>query len=156
MEEMIRTENLTKCYHGKPVVDGVKLEVPKKAIYGFLGPNGAGKSTTMKMLLGLVRPDEGQIWINGRPMEEKSRVEILKGTGSLIENPSYYGNLTARENLKISCLLRNLPETEIDRVLEIVRLKGQEKKKTAHFSLGMKQRLGLANAYQWAGPCGNP
>ena len=146
MEEMIRTENLTKCYHGKPVVDGVKLEVPKKAIYGFLGPNGAGKSTTMKMLLGLVRPDEGQIWINGRPMEEKSRVEILKGTGSLIENPSYYGNLTARENLKISCLLRNLPETEIDRVLEIVRLKGQEKKKTAHFSLGMKQRLGLANA----------
>lgn len=88
MEEMIRTENLTKCYHGKPVVDGVKLEVPKKAIYGFLGPNGAGKSTTMKMLLGLVRPDEGQIWINGRPMEEKSRVEILKGTGSLIENPS--------------------------------------------------------------------
>lgn len=147
MEEMmIRTENLTKRFHGKPAVDGVKLQVPGKAIYGFLGPNGAGKSTTMKMILGLVRPDQGQIWIGGRQMGEKNRVAILKDTGSLIENPSYYGNLTARENLKISCILRNLPETEIDRVLEIVRLKGQEKKKTAHFSLGMKQRLGLANA----------
>ena len=118
---MITVEHLTKCYGDFKAVEDLSFEVGEGAVYGFLGPNGAGKSTTMKMLLGLVRPDEGQIWINGRPMEEKSRVEILKGTGSLIENPSYYGNLTARENLKISCLLRNLPETEIDRVLEIVR-----------------------------------
>ena len=73
----------------------ITLKIRRGEILTLIGPNGAGKSTTMKLLLA-VRPDEGQIWINGRPMEEKSRVEILKGTGSLIENPSYYGNLTAR------------------------------------------------------------
>lgn len=100
----------------------------------------------MKMLLGLVPKDSGVIHINGQEMEKHSRVEILKQVGSLIESPSYYGNLTAYENLQISCMLRGLPYREIDQVLSIVRLDGQKRKKTAHFSLGMKQRLGLANA----------
>ncbi len=145
-EYSIHTSKLTKRYHQKPAVNQLNLAVPKGAIYGFLGPNGAGKSTTMKMLLGLIRKDEGSISINGMEMNEKNRVSILADTGSLIENPSYYANLTARENLQISCMLRRLPETEISRVLSIVRLSGQEKKKTSHYSLGMKQRLGLANA----------
>lgn len=143
---IIATKQLTKSYHGKPVVDHLDLHVPKGSIYGFLGPNGAGKSTTMKMLLGLINRDGGTIEINGKEMNGTTRIWILKQTGSLIENPSYYGNLTARENLQISCMLRGLPFQEIDRVLSLVRLDGQRKKKTADYSLGMKQRLGLANA----------
>lgn len=143
---IIETSQLTKLYHGKPAVDHLDLQIPEGSIYGFLGPNGAGKSTTMKMLLGLIRRDGGTIKINGEEMNDNTRISILKQVGSLIENPSYYGNLTARENLQISCLLRRLPFQEIDRVLSLVRLDGQQKKKTAHFSLGMKQRLGLANA----------
>lgn len=100
----------------------------------------------MKMLPGLIRRDGGTILIDGKEMNDNSRVSILKQMGSLIENPSYYGNLTAAENLQISSMLRGLPFQEIDRVLSIVRLEGQKKKKTAHYSLGMKQRLGLANA----------
>lgn len=145
-QAMIETKQLTKCYHSKPVVDHLDLSIPEGAIYGFLGPNGAGKSTTMKMLLGLIRRDGGTIVIDGKEMNDRNRITILKQVGSLIENPSYYGNLTAHENLQISCMLRGLPFREIDRVLSIVRLDGQRKKKTAHYSLGMKQRLGLANA----------
>ena len=143
---IIETKGLTKTYHAKPAVDHIDLCIQENSIYGFLGPNGAGKSTTMKMLLGLVPKDSGVIHINGQEMEKHSRVEILKQVGSLIESPSYYGNLTAYENLQISCMLRGLPYREIDQVLSIVRLDGQKRKKTAHFSLGMKQRLGLANA----------
>ena len=145
-QAMIETKQLTKCYHAKPVVDHLDLSVPEGAIYGFLGPNGAGKSTTMKMLLGLISRDRGTIVIGGKEMNVMNRISILKQVGSLIENPSYYSNLTAHENLQISCMLRGLPFCEIDRVLSIVRLDGQKKKKTAHYSLGMKQRLGLAGA----------
>ncbi len=145
-QTIIETHQLTKNYHGKPAVDHLDLHIPEGSIYGFLGPNGAGKSTAMKMLLGLVRRDGGTIFIGGREMNDTSRISILKQVGSLIENPSYYGNLTAYENLQISCMLRGLPGREIDRVLSIVRLDSQKEKKTAHYSLGMKQRLGLANA----------
>lgn len=143
---IIETSQLTKSYHGKPAVDHLDLHVPEGAIYGFLGPNGAGKSTTMKMLLGLIGCDRGRIEINGKEMNDNTRISILKQVGSLIENPSYYGNLTACENLQISCMLRGLPFKEIDRVLSLVRLDSQKKKKAAHYSMGMKQRLGLANA----------
>ena len=143
---MIETSQLTKSYHGKPAVNHLNLHVPEGSIFGFLGPNGAGKSTTMKMLLGLISRDSGAIKINEKELNDHSRIPILKQTGSLIENPSYYGNLTAYENLRISCMLRGLPLREIDRVLSLVRLDGQKKKKTVHYSLGMKQRLGLANA----------
>lgn len=142
----IETKQLTKSYHGKLAVDHLDLRIPGGSIYGFLGPNGAGKSTTMKMLLGLISRDGGTIRIHGQELNDHSRISILKQVGSLIENPSYYGNLTAYENLQISCMLRGLPFQEIDRVLSIVRLQNQKKKKTAHYSLGMKQRLGLANA----------
>lgn len=145
-QAIIETKQLTKCYHTKPVVDHLDIRIPEGAIYGFLGPNGAGKSTTMKMLLGLINRNGGTIVIDGKEMNDRNRISILKQVGSLIENPSYYGNLTAHENLQISCMLRGLPFREIDRVLSIVRLDGQKKKKTAHYSLGMKQRLGLANA----------
>lgn len=143
---IIETKQLTKIYHGKSAVDHLDLCIPEGSIYGFLGPNGAGKSTTMKMLLGLIRRDGGSIRINGVDLEDRTRISVLRQVGSLIETPSYYGNLTAYENLKISCMLRELPFQEIDRVLSIVRLQGQKKKKTSHYSLGMKQRLGLANA----------
>ena len=143
---VIETGQLTKRYHGKAAVDGLNLQIPEGSIYGFLGPNGAGKSTTMKLLLGLTARDSGSIRIAGKELNDKSRSSILRQVGSLIENPSYYGNLTAHENLQISCMLLGLPFSEIDRVLSIVRLDGQKRKKTAHFSLGMKQRLGLAAA----------
>lgn len=145
-QSMIETSQLTKSFHGKLAVDHLNLHIPEGSIYGFLGPNGAGKSTTMKMLLGLIEKDGGTIKIHGEEMNDNTRISLLKQIGSLIESPSYYGNLTAYENLQISCILRGLPFREIDRVLSLVRLDGQKKKKAAHFSMGMKQRLGLANA----------
>ena len=111
-----------------------------------MGPNGAGKSTTLKMLLGLVHPTAGKIDMFGRKFTEKNRISILKNIGSLIESPSYYGHLTARENLKIYTTVLDLPNGNIDEVLKIVRLDRQENKKTSQFSLGMKQRLGIASA----------
>lgn len=145
-EYIIETKNLTKLFHSKPAVNQIHLQIPQNSIYGFLGPNGAGKSTTMKMLLGLTSPDRGSIRIFGQEMNHSNRIRILSRMGSLIESPSYYGNLTGYENLKISCTLRGLPLSEIDEVLKIVRLDGQKNKKTSHYSLGMKQRLGIANA----------
>lgn len=145
-EFIIETRNLTKFYHSKPAVNQIHLRLPQHSIYGFLGPNGAGKSTTMKMLLGLTAPDRGSIRIFGQEMTASNRIRILARMGSLIESPSYYGNLTGYENLKISCTLRNLPVSEIDDVLRTVRLDSQKNKKTSHYSLGMKQRLGIANA----------
>lgn len=146
MESIITTQALTKQYGSKPVVRDLALKVPPRSIYGFLGPNGAGKSTTMKMLLGLIKPTAGSIFILGKPMLEENRLEILKNTGSLIESPSYYGHLSARENLQIICTLKNVLETGIDNVLRIVRLEKQQDKKVKNYSLGMKQRLGLAAA----------
>ncbi len=143
---MIETKNLTKRYKNKTVVNNLDLKVPKGSIYGFLGSNGAGKSTTMKMLLGLVRPNQGQIRMFGKPLEGKRRLEILKNTGSLIESPSYYGHLSGRENLEIICTLKDAPKQEIDQVLELVRMENQQHKKAGQYSLGMKQRLGLAAA----------
>ena len=120
--------------------------MPEGSIYGFLGPNGAGKSTTLKMLLGLVRPTAGEIQVLGREMNRANRLAVLRQVGSLIESPSYYGHLTGEENLRIVQTLRGVPERNIREVLQIVRLDGQRGKKVAHYSLGMKQRLGLAAA----------
>lgn len=146
MENIITTNALTKQYGTRPVVRDLDLKVPSGSIYGFLGPNGAGKSTTMKMLLGLVKPTAGSIFILGSAVIEENRLEILKNTGSLIESPSYYGHLSARENLQIICTLKNVLESAIDDVLRIVRLEKQQNKKVKNYSLGMKQRLGLAAA----------
>lgn len=143
---IIETRNLCKRYGTAMRVANLDLRVPEGSVYGFLGPNGAGKSTTLKMLLGLVRPTQGQIQLFGRPMDRHSRVQILSQVGSLIESPSYYGHLTGEENLRILQTLRGLPAENIRQVLQIVRLEGQGKKKTTHYSLGMKQRLGIAGA----------
>lgn len=146
MNYTIETSGLTKKYNGHFSVNHINLRIPECGIYGFLGPNGAGKSTTMKMLLGLVKPTEGNVKVLGKFLTPKNRLNILKQTGSLIESPSYYAHLTGRENLSLICMLKQAPESEIDRVLHIVRLENQQHKKTGQYSLGMKQRLGLAGA----------
>ena len=146
MANLIETTGLCKSYGGTMRVKNLHMAVPEGAIYGFLGPNGAGKSTTLKMILGLAHPSSGQIEVFGRQMNEKNRLDILKDIGSLIESPSYYGHLTGEENLKILQTLRNVPEDNIREALDIVRLTSQKDKKVAHYSLGMKQRLGLAAA----------
>lgn len=111
----------------------------------FYNSNGAGKTTTLKMLLGLIKKSEGTIKIFGESLE-KQRQSILQRTGSLIESPSYYGHLTGLENMKVMQRLRNVPDKNVDEVLRIVRLENQKNKKTQQYSLGMKQRLGIAMA----------
>lgn len=146
MKEIIRTNNLSKRYGSSLVVKNISLSVMEGTIYGFCGPNGAGKSTTLKMLLGLARPTEGEISMLGREMTAKNRIEILRQTGSLIESPSYYGHLSGRENLEILRGLLKVPKENVEKVLKIVRLDGQGRKKVSAYSLGMKQRLGLVAA----------
>lgn len=146
MKETVKTHSLTKEYGAIECVSRLDMEVHEGRIYGFLGPNGAGKSTTLKMLLGLARPTHGEIEIFGKRLTNRNRLGILRNIGSLIESPSYYGHLTARENLKIYQTILGLPEKNIDKALQIVRLDRQQGKKTSAYSLGMKQRLGLASA----------
>ena len=143
---IIETHDLCKQYGNTLRVAHLDLSVPEGSVYGFLGPNGAGRSTTLKMLLGLVRPTAGDIRVLGKRMDSANRLTILRQVGSLIESPSYYGHLTGEENLRIVQTLRGAPEKNIREVLQIVRLDGQRGKKVAHYSLGMKQRLGLAAA----------
>ena len=143
---IVETRGLCKQYGQAMRVKQLNLSVPEGAVYGFLGPNGAGKSTTLKMVLGLARPTAGEITVFGKPVNPRNRIAILKQVGSLIESPSYYGHLTGEENLRIIQTLRGAPEKDIQEVLSIVRLDGQKGKQVAHYSLGMKQRLGLAAA----------
>lgn len=112
----------------------------------FSGPNGAGKSTTMKMILGLVKPSDGQVEVLGLPFTERNRIEILRSVGSLIESPAYYGHLTGRENMRVLQRLLDLPEQNVREAVRIVRMEGQMDKKVRAYSLGMKQRLGIAMA----------
>ena len=146
MDECVTTIGLCKRYGSETCVDHLALKVPQGAVYGFLGPNGAGKTTTLKMLLGLVHPSAGSVHLLGHELTPRTRLTILREVGSLIESPSYYGHLTARENLEIVRRLRGLPAEEIDEALRTVRLDGQTKKPVNHLSLGMKQRLGIAAA----------
>ena len=145
MEYIITTEQLTKKYKNFVSVNNVSLHIRKGSIYGFLGPNGAGKSTTMKMLLGLTAPTKGSFAIDGRHFPE-DRIDILKETGSFIESPSFYANLTGRENLDIIRRILGLPETSVDDALELVGLEEFGGRLAKKYSLGMKQRLGLAGA----------
>ena len=143
---LIETKGLTKQYGKTLSVNQLDMAVPEGSIYGFLGPNGAGKSTTLKMLLGLVHPTAGDIRIFDQPMNRKNHLNILKQVGSLIESPSYYGHLTGAENLRVVQEMRKLPAGQIDEVLRIVRLEEAQDKRVSQYSLGMKQRLGLAAA----------
>lgn len=146
MKEIVTTTQLTKVYKDQTCVDHLDLCIRENRIYGFLGPNGAGKSTTLKMLLGLVTPTEGTIHLFSEPATSKNRMMLLKQIGSLIESPSYYGHLNAKENLKIFATLLQVPDNNIEKVLQIVRLDKHQQKAVSKFSLGMKQRLGLASA----------
>ena len=145
MEYIITTEQLTKKYKNFVSVNNVSLHIRKGSIYGFLGPNGAGKSTTMKMLLGLTAPTKGSFAIDGRHFPE-DRITILKGVGSFIESPSFYVNLTGRENLDIIRRILGLPGDSVDDALELVGLEEFGGRLAKKYSLGMKQRLGLAGA----------
>lgn len=142
---IIETHNLTKSYPGFTAVSGINLHVPKGTVYGFLGPNGAGKSTTMKMFLGLTKPTDGSFVIDGKQFPA-NRVEILKEVGSFIEAPAFYGNLTGEENLDIVRKILGLPKSSVSEALELVGLTQFRKRLAKKYSLGMKQRLGLASA----------
>lgn len=144
-ETVIETVDLSRRYGQKLSVNSINLKVEKGSIFGFLGPNGAGKTTTIRMLLGLIRPTSGQIHIFNQELS-KHRMQILKRTGSLVESPSYYGHLSGFENLEIVATLINVPESRIHEVLSIVRLTSAAKQTVKGYSLGMKQRLGIATA----------
>lgn len=146
MKPVIETHGLCKSYGGRTVVDHLDLTVPQGCVYGFLGPNGAGKSTTMKMLLGLVHPTGGSVELLGHTLNESNRIALLRQTGSLIESPSGYLHLTARENLAIVADLKAVDRKDISRVLDIVHLNKDADRKVGQYSLGMKQRLGIAMA----------
>ncbi len=143
MEDIIlQTENLSKSFKGQKIVEDLSLTIPRNTVYGLLGPNGAGKSTALKMITGMLRPNAGKILFNGREWNRND----LKDIGVLIETPPLYENLTARENLKVRTIALGLPESRIDEVLRIVDLTNTGKKRAGQFSLGMKQRLGIAIA----------
>lgn len=141
-EFLLQTSNLSKRFGKQTAVDHVSLAVPNGSVYGLLGPNGAGKTTTLKMITGLFRPTEGKILFDGAPWSRRT----LSAVGALVEAPALYGNLTARENLLVHTKLLRLPERRIDEVLETVDLKDTGRKRASQFSLGMKQRLGIAIA----------
>ena len=146
MQTVIETKALCKQYGPHTAVDHVELHVLQGCVYGFIGPNGAGKSTTMKMLLGLIHPTAGRVRLLGQELTEKSRLPLLRQTGSLIESPAGYLHLTAQENLEIVADLKGVPHKDIGRVLDIVHLTQDRNRKVGQYSLGMKQRLGIAMA----------
>jgi len=141
-ELILETRNLCKSFGKQKVVQDISLEVRKNSIYGLLGPNGAGKSTTLKMVTGMLRPTSGEILFENQPWSRKS----LNDVGALIEAAPLYENLNARENLKVRTTVLGLPNERIDEVLQIVDLNNTGKKKAGQFSMGMKQRLGIAIA----------
>ena len=142
MVNIIETQGLCKQFKGQIVNDHIEISIKENTIYGLLGPNGAGKSTLLKMLTGMQVPSLGKILLEGRIWERGD----LNQVGALIEEPPIYENLTARENLKIRTLMYGLPDSRIGEVLEVVGLMDTGKKKAGQFSMGMKQRLGIAIA----------
>ena len=142
MKEIFKTDNLCKYFKKQKAVDNVSITVRENSIYGLLGPNGAGKSTTLKMITGMLRPTNGKVLFNGHDWTRKDLEQI----GALIETPPLYDNLSAAENLEVRAKLLGVPKARIDEVLEIVDLQNTGRKKAGQFSMGMKQRLGIAIA----------
>ena len=143
MEEYIlQTKNLCKTFKDQHAVNNISLSIRKNSVYGLLGPNGAGKSTTLKMITGMIKKTSGNVIFEGHRFKRHDLSDI----GALIELPPLYENLTARENLKVRTTILNLPDSRIDEVLKIVDLTNTGKKRSGQFSLGMKQRLGIAIA----------
>lgn len=146
MSAIIKTTNLTKIYGNQVSVDNLNITVKQGHIYGFLGRNGAGKTTTIRMLLGLIKPTDGQIEIFGEDLMKHQKT-ILRRIGSIVEVPGFYENLTARENLLINAKIMGVHKRNaMDEALEIVGLQHEHKKLVGNYSLGMKQRLGIARA----------
>ncbi|MFJ5790856.1 ABC transporter ATP-binding protein [Lysinibacillus sp. NPDC093197] len=146
MAYIVKTNQLTKVYDGNEVVSTVDMHVKRGEIYGFLGPNGAGKTTIMKMLTNLVKPTSGEIEIFGEKLTDRS-YEVLKRMGTIIEYPIFYEKLTAQENLELHCeYMGYYDKNEIGHVLDLVKLTNVDGKRVRDFSLGMKQRLGIARA----------
>ena len=142
MDILLKTTNLCKRFKGQMAVNNVSLNIQRNSVYGLLGPNGAGKSTTLKMITGILKPTSGDIDFDGHPWQRKDLTHI----GALIETPPLYENLTAYENLKVRTTLLGLDDNRIEEVLQIVHLTDIGKKRVSQFSLGMKQRLGIALA----------
>ena len=142
----IETKQLSFSFHqGRKVVNELSLQVPQKSIYGFLGPNGAGKTTTIRLLTGMLLSNSDNIFINGLSLQ-KNIPKIFQDIGTLIETPSLYLHLTAKENLRIIVTMRGLNSKRIGEVLDIVGLGNVGDRKVKEYSLGMKQRLGIAMA----------
>jgi lantibiotic transport system ATP-binding protein len=141
-EYILQTKQLTKKFRRSSILNDVSINVRKNTVYGLLGPNGAGKSTVLKLIAGLLKPTSGEVIFNGNPWTRKDLAYI----GSLIENAPLYGNLTAKENLEVINTILGLPKERMEEVLEIVGLTHTGNKKVMNFSMGMKQRLGIALA----------
>ncbi|MFC0679368.1 ABC transporter ATP-binding protein [Lysobacter korlensis] len=145
MEPAVRTRRLTRTFGRLSAVQDVDLDVPAGAVYGFLGRNGAGKTTTIRMLLGLLAPSAGQIEVHGLDaLRERRRVACL--IGSMVETPGHYDHLSGRSNLALTAGLLGLPRQAVDRALEIVDLAADGDRRVGDYSLGMRQRLGVARA----------
>jgi len=147
MNYILRTTNLLKKYKDKEVITDVNMSIKKGEIYGFLGPNGAGKTTIMKMMLNLIKPNSGEIEIFGEKLNNHKSYETLKRIGSIIEYPVFYDKLTGRENLELHCeYMGYYDKNAIDKAIKLVNLTEIDNKAVKDFSLGMKQRLGIARA----------
>ncbi len=142
---VIETRALSRRFGAQVAVDDLNLLVPSAGVYGFLGPNGAGKTTAIRMLLGLIRPDAGEVRLFGQPLNSKHRV-LMSRVGALVEAPSLYAHLTGRENLEVTRRLLGSPRHLIDVALETIKLTRDANRRVREYSLGMRQRLGLALA----------
>jgi len=145
---LLRVKNLSKSFGRRNVLDKISFDIQKGKIIGFLGPNGAGKTTAIKCLLGLIKKDTGQIELNGKEIQDTKDLKFNVRIGALMEFPSFYSNLTAKENLKLLSLMDNyrINEQGIDYLLNLVDLKNDKDRKIKAFSFGMKQRLAIADA----------
>jgi lantibiotic transport system ATP-binding protein len=151
MPAAIETKGLSRRFGARLAVDDLSMTVPERAVYGFLGRNGAGKTTTLKMVLGLLRPTAGRVRVRGLDVA-RHRMAAAREIGALLEAHGFYGNLTGRENLALTATLLGLAATEIERVLEVVEMRADAHRKVGGYSLGMRQRLGLARAMLGAPP----
>ncbi len=140
---VLELKNVSKSFGKRKVIDNISLDVKEGEIYGFLGPNGSGKTTTIKMILRLIDSDSGEIKVNG--FDTKKQFEkAMECIGAIVENPDMYRYMSGIDNLRLHARIRDIDEKRIDEVLDMVELKGREKDKVGKYSLGMKQRLGLA------------
>ena len=140
---MLELKNVSKSFGKRKIIDNLNLEVEEGEIYGFLGPNGSGKTTTIKMILRLINSDSGEIKVNGYDTKKQFE-KAMECIGAIVENPDLYKYMSGIDNLRLHARIRNIDEKRIKEVLELVELKGREKDKVGKYSLGMKQRLGLA------------